>query len=87
MEFDYTKEPGKKQNKKCYTKEPAMLISVVTPYFNVGECFEQTYNCVINQTFPFFEWIIVDDGSTDEASLKRLDYFAGTDARIKVVHK
>lgn len=87
LEFDYSKEPGKKLNKNCLSVEPSAMISVITPFYNVGNYFEQTYNCVINQTFPYFEWIIVDDGSTDESSLEILNKFAVTDARIKVIHK
>lgn len=85
--FDYTSQPGRtlERNEMAGTQQP--LVSVITPYFNVGEVFEQTYRCVMNQTFPWFEWIIVDDGSTNEDSIRRLHHLAETDTRIRVYTK
>ena len=40
------------------------IISIITPFLNAEEFIEETAKSVLNQTFPFFEWIIVDDGST-----------------------
>ena len=65
----------------------APLMSVITPYYNAGKYFEQTFNCVMNQTFPWFEWIIVDDGSSEESSIDILKKFTGTDSRIKVIRQ
>ena len=64
MEFDYTKEPGKVRLNRNLNTEDTPLVSIITPYYNAGKYFEQTFNCVMNQTFPWFEWIIVNDGST-----------------------
>ena len=47
----------------------------------------QTINCVFNQTFPYWEWIIVDDGSTQEEALDYLKQVEKMDNRIKVYHK
>ena len=41
-------------------------ISIITPYYNCHEYIEETAKSVLNQTFPFFEWIIVDDNSSKE---------------------
>ena len=41
----------------------------------------------MNQTFPWFEWIIVDDGSSEESSIDILKKFTGTDSRIKVIRQ
>jgi len=87
MNFDFTKEPGKKLLNKPMNTKGKKLVSIITPFYNAGKYFEQTFNCVINQTFPFFEWIIVDDGSTDENSIKILEDFSQRDERIKVFHK
>ena len=40
-----------------------------------------------NQTFPYWEWIIVDDGSTDNEAIKYLDEMKNIDQRIKIYHK
>lgn len=40
-------------------------ISIVTPTFNRGGFLERLYFSLKEQTFKNFEWIIVDDGSTD----------------------
>ena len=69
--MDYTKRPGQKleiigelKNKEKPT------ISIITPFYNGGKTLMETANAVFNQTYPYFEWIIVDDGSKDEDSLK-----------------
>ena len=88
MNFDYSKRPGKeikligeiKNNEKP-------TISIITPFYNGRKTLQETANTVFNQTYPYFEWIIVDDGSKDEESLKELDRVAKQDKRIKVFHK
>ena len=42
---------------------------------------------MINQTFPWFEWIIVDDGSTNTMDVETLLSFASQDSRIKYFRK
>lgn len=88
-DFDFTAEPGLKPLRLpaagAAAKQP--LVSIVTAFYNAGKHFEQTYRCVMAQTFPWFEWIIVDDGSTDVNDLRLLDRLAQTDLRIKVVHQ
>ena len=78
----YKKENSKKE---CDAFKP--VVSIVTPFYNSKDYIEDTAYCVLNQTFPWFEWIIVDDGSKDKESLKKLDKIAKSDARIKVYHK
>ena len=87
MGFDYSKEPGKKLLERKLNTEGRPLVSIITPYYNAGTYFEQTYNCVLNQTFPWFEWIIVNDGSTKQEDVALLEEFAEKDNRIKVYHK
>ena len=87
MNFDYTKEPGRCLLNRGMRHDGAPLVSIITPYYNAGKYFEQTFNCVMNQTFPWFEWIIVDDGSTDAESVSILARFAARDDRIKTIRK
>lgn len=41
------------------------FISVFTPTFNREKTLGQVFDCLRTQTYTFFEWIIVDDGSID----------------------
>ena len=86
--MDYTKLPGKKLNKYGkYTNKEKPTISIVTPFYNGGEFVEETYNCIMNQTYPYFEWIIVNDGSKDEKSNKIIEEISKRDPRIKYYMK
>lgn len=87
IDFDYTKQPGMKLLNRDVVKDGEPLVTIVTPYYNGGKYIRQTYNCVINQTFPWFEWIIVDDGSTEEDDIDLVERLAATDSRITVLHK
>lgn len=88
MMFNYNLEPGKDLNqKKLLQKKMDPIISVIMPFWNEKEYFEQTINCVLNQTFPLFELLIIDDGSTDQKSLEVLEKIKNKDERIKVFHK
>lgn len=45
-----------------------MFISIITPTYNRAGTLYRCYESLSEQTFRNFEWIIVDDGSTDETS-------------------
>lgn len=85
--FNFSLKPGKELNKKEYEGKLIPRISVIMPFYNDGKYIEQAVNCVLNQTFPLFELLIIDDGSKDEESLKILERVSKLDARIKVYHK
>lgn len=87
MVFDFMKEPGRKRYDRKYVTSAEPLVSVVTPYYNAGKYFESLYTCVMNQTFPWYEWIIVDDGSTEKADIVLLNTLEERDERIRVLHK
>ncbi len=42
-------------------------VTVITPLYNAEGLFEDTFASVMNQTFKDYEWIIVDDCSTDSS--------------------
>ncbi len=86
-DFDFSLEPGIERKINRDYKELDPVISVVIPFYNDKEYIEQSVNSVLNQTFPYFEILIIDDGSKDEESLIKLDEIAKTDKRIKVFHK
>ena len=73
MNFDFSKEPGKKLEKQEYETKMEPVISIITPFYNSGKYIRQTVNSILNQTFPNFELLIIDDGSKDEESLKELE--------------
>ena len=87
LEFDFSKEPGRCLLNRNLQYEGKPLVSIITPYYNAGKYFEQTFNCVMNQTFPWFEWIIVDDSSTRKDDYNLLLKFGRKDSRIKIYHK
>lgn len=88
MEFDYSLEPGRQLEKKeklLNKIEP--VISVITPFYSGKDYIKQVANCVLNQTYPYFEWLIINDGVEDLGSLKVLEEIEKMDDRIKVFHK
>lgn len=63
------------------TSEP--IVSVVMPAFNAAEFLDEAVCSILDQTFRDFEFIIVDDGSTDNtASILRK--YAKADSRVRV---
>ena len=54
--------------------EPLPLVSIVMPVYNTAPFLEEAVNSILNQTFTDFEFIIIDDGSTD-GSLELLKTF------------
>ncbi len=59
------------------------LISVITPFYNSMRFIETPLNSVLNQTYQNWEYICVDDCSTD-GTLEKLREYAAKDPRIKV---
>lgn len=86
--WKYKYEPGKLLiNKKIGNSNIKPIVSIITSYYNANEFMWQTINCVLNQTFQSWEWIIVDDGSTDKIAIDYLKKVEKIDNRIKVYHK
>lgn len=42
------------------------LISIITPVYNAGRYMEKTFESVLSQSYSDWEWILVDDCSTDD---------------------
>lgn len=62
------------------------LVSVIVPVYNVERYLEECVSSLVAQTYGNIEIILVDDGSTD-GSDALCDRLAGTDPRIRVLHK
>ena len=60
-------------------------VSVVMPVFNGETYLRKAIESILGQSYADFEFVIVDDGSTD-GSLEIIEDYAARDARI-VVHK
>ena len=86
-EFEFKLEPGKKLNKQETYIEKEPIISVIVPFFNSKNYIEQTITSKLNQTFPYYEILIIDDGSKDKGALEKLEKIKKLDSRIKVFHK
>lgn len=62
------------------------VVSIITPSFNRADIVHETAASIFNQSYANWEWIIVDDGSTDN-SWEVLQSFALRDARVKVFRR
>ena len=71
-----------KQDEMVPSGKQMPLVSVMMPVFNAEEYIGQAIESVISQTYPYWELIIVDDGSTDGTS-KIVERYV--DRRIKVI--
>jgi len=65
------------------TKAPK--ISVLMPAYNAEKYIAEAIESILNQTLKDFEFIIVDDCSTD-GTLKIIEKYASKDSRIKIIH-
>ena len=61
-------------------------ISVIVPLYNVERYLQRCIDSILSQTFPDFEVVLVDDGSTDSSGTL-CDAYAQRDSRIHVIHQ
>ena len=61
------------------------LVSVITPFYNTARYLAECIESVLDQTFRDFEYLLVDNASTD-GSLEIAQEYANRDSRIRVVH-
>ena len=63
----------------------APFFSVLTPVYNTKpEWLAEAALSLVDQTFPDWEWCLVDDGSTDRETKKLLDLLATVSPRIRI---
>lgn len=58
------------------------LVSVYTATYNTGDYLWETYESLRDQTYPTWEWVVVDDCSTDD-TWERLQLLAKQDVRVR----
>ena len=64
-----------------------MKFTVFTPTFNRKELLKKLYKSLQKQTFKDFEWLIVDDGSTDRTKEKVEEFLSEKKLDIKYYFK
>lgn len=64
-----------------------MLITVVTPTYNRALELKQLYHSLYNQLCSDFEWLIIDDGSTDDTKEVVEQFVSEEKIKIKYIYK
>lgn len=62
------------------------LVSVLVPNYNYARYIGETLESALHQTYPHFEIIVCDDGSTDN-SCEVIETYVQKDSRIKLIRK
>lgn len=88
---DFTNLPGRRTTPRNYKRGGLpcehIEVSIVTPYYNTEAFFLDTFVSIQAQSLQNWEWVIVDDGSTDQESINRLVEAVASDERIKVIRQ
>jgi len=66
------------------SKKP--LLSVIMSVYNAQNYLKDSIESILNQTYKNFEFIIINDGSSDN-SLEIIEEYAKQDSRIKVINQ
>lgn len=61
-------------------------LAVVMAVKNGAECVAKAVESVLSQSLQDFEFVVIDDGSTDDTAAI-LDRYAATDRRMRVIHQ
>ena len=62
------------------------LISIIVPVYNRAYCLSRCLDSIMNQSYTYWECLLVDDGSTD-TSLSVCREYADKDSRFRVFHQ
>lgn len=65
-------------------KEPT--VSIIMPAYNAQRFLSEAIESILNQSFKDFEFLVMDDGSTDN-TWSILQYYAQKDSRIRLFHQ
>ena len=63
------------------------IVTIITPTYNRANTLENLYKSLLNQTNTNFEWLIVDDGSTDETESIVSSFIKENKIKIRFVKK
>ncbi|HEU5382384.1 MAG TPA: glycosyltransferase family A protein, partial [Ktedonobacteraceae bacterium] len=87
---DYTNTPASERRPSfSYTPRDytTPTVSIITPYYNTGPVFLETARSLQRMSFAHWEWVIVDDGSTNTQSLAQLERMQAEEPRVRVLHQ
>jgi glycosyltransferase involved in cell wall biosynthesis len=76
---------AKYMNVECKSLD-APLISVILPVYNAEKYLEEAVESILVQTLTEFEFIIINDGSSDKSS-EIIDSYKKRDKRITVIER
>lgn len=62
------------------------LLSIIVPAYNAEKYIQTTIDCLLHQTYPHLEIIIVDDGSTD-GTADICDEYRTRISTVRVIHQ
>lgn len=81
---DFTDIPIYGEN--CYSRlcKETTLVTIITAHKNHGNYINENYKSLLSQSICIWEWIIVDDASTDN-SLENLRILSEKDFRVKII--
>ncbi|MFQ3633492.1 glycosyltransferase [Roseiflexus sp.] len=86
---DFDNPPGSNSRPKYnYTPQniaQAPAVTIITPFYNTGTVFHETARSILSQSFQQWEWVIVNDGSSDPESLAILDQYRDIDPRVRII--
>lgn len=61
------------------------MITIFTPTYNRAQTLPRLYESLVNQTYKDFEWLVVDDGSTDDTQQLIASYIAEHKINIRYI--
>jgi glycosyltransferase involved in cell wall biosynthesis len=64
-----------------------ITFTIFTPTFNREHLLPRLYKSLCEQTYKDFEWLVVDDGSTDNTEILLKKYIAEADFPIRYISK
>src|SRR5689334_20578062 len=76
---------GKSSELLAFPMREAPRVSVVMPVYNAERYLSEALDSILRQTFPDFELIVIDDGSTDQ-SRAIIESFVKNDRRV-IAHR
>jgi glycosyltransferase involved in cell wall biosynthesis len=80
-----SKPPVKRLKRKEHPYAQSRFVSVVTPFYNTEEYLAECIDSVLIQTYENFEYILVNNCSTD-GSMDIVQKYAQLDSRIRIIN-